>query len=330
MKVSTVIPCHDSNGDMSTAELESQSPLFSVVIPTYNRADLLRQALESVFRQEFRDFEVIVVDDGSREDQSEVMEEYRGRITFLRQENAGPGAARNRGAAVARGEYLAFLDSDDVWFPWTLRTYFYVIQTADFPALIVGKRECFQEVKELQLVSGVVGQYRHFRDFYSSSSLSLWLGASALTIRRATFLATQGFVPGVVNAEDLDLVMQIGTARGLAVVNSPATFGYREHAGSMTRDIGQTLTGISRLIDGESVGRYPGRKCRARERIAILTRSVRPPSLSALAHRRFRDAVSLYWRALPWHLQQLRFKYLIGFWIYALRCVLLFRRRPAE
>src|SRR5580704_8985688 len=103
------------------ANLMAQSPFFSVVIPAFNRTDLLAKALASVFQQEFTNFEVIVVDDGSTDDQSRVVQKYKDRVTFLRQDNAGQGAARNRGAAAARGEYLAFLDSDDLWFPWTLK-----------------------------------------------------------------------------------------------------------------------------------------------------------------------------------------------------------------
>jgi cellulose synthase/poly-beta-1,6-N-acetylglucosamine synthase-like glycosyltransferase len=95
-------------------------PLFSIVIPTFNRERLIAATLESVLAQTEGDFEVIVVDDGSTDGTEAALAPWRDRLTFVRQPNQGPGPARNLGAARAKGEYIAFLDSDDLWFPWTL------------------------------------------------------------------------------------------------------------------------------------------------------------------------------------------------------------------
>ncbi len=91
----------------------------SVIIPTYNRSDLLKRALNSVLRQTFQDFEVIVVDDGSTDNTALVMSNFYGpHIRYIRQpKNSGVAAARNRGLREARGEFIAFLDSDDAWKP---------------------------------------------------------------------------------------------------------------------------------------------------------------------------------------------------------------------
>jgi len=78
--------------------------LFSVVIPTYSRSQLLRATLESVFAQTFTDYEVIVVDDGSTDDTQEMVMSYGEQVQLCRQENAGPGAARNLGVSPARGD----------------------------------------------------------------------------------------------------------------------------------------------------------------------------------------------------------------------------------
>ena len=90
----------------------------SVVIPLYNKAPYVRRALESISNQTFRDFEVIVVDDGSKDDGPRIVAQYPdARFRMIRQPNAGPGPARNRGVAEAQGEYIAFLDADDEWEP---------------------------------------------------------------------------------------------------------------------------------------------------------------------------------------------------------------------
>jgi len=94
--------------------------LVSVVIPTYDRSDLLRQAVESVLDQTYRPVEILVVDDGSTDDTPEVVAAYGPPVRYIRQENAGVSAARNRGMRHARGEFVALLDSDDAWDPWKL------------------------------------------------------------------------------------------------------------------------------------------------------------------------------------------------------------------
>jgi glycosyltransferase involved in cell wall biosynthesis len=99
------------------------TPFFSVVIPVYNRAALLGQAVRSVLAQTEQDFEIVVVDDGSADNPSRVVEELADpRIVFVRHENRGGGAARNTGIDKARGCYIAFLDSDDRFFPHHLAT----------------------------------------------------------------------------------------------------------------------------------------------------------------------------------------------------------------
>lgn len=94
------------------------TPYFSVVIPVYNRADLIGDTIRSVLMQTEQDFEIVVVDDGSRDDPAAAIAEIGDpRIVLLRQENRGGGAARNTGIAQARGHYIAFLDSDDHFLP---------------------------------------------------------------------------------------------------------------------------------------------------------------------------------------------------------------------
>jgi len=88
---------------------------ISVIIPTYNRAPNLKQAIDSVLIQSHKDFELIVVDDGSDDNTAELIADYPHEIVYLKQENRGPAAARNRGIKKARYNILAFLDSDD-WF----------------------------------------------------------------------------------------------------------------------------------------------------------------------------------------------------------------------
>ena len=97
-------------------------PVLSVVIPTYNRLPRVKDAVESVLKQTYRDFEFWVVDDGSTDGTGEALRAFGNKIKYIFRDNRGVSAARNLGARVSRGKYLAFLDSDDLWEPEKLET----------------------------------------------------------------------------------------------------------------------------------------------------------------------------------------------------------------
>ena len=92
-------------------------PLVSIIIPTYNCARYLPEAVNSALGQTCNSLEVIIIDDGSADETQEVLKPYSDRILYLYQANKGVSAARNRGIAMAQGEFIAFLDADDVWLP---------------------------------------------------------------------------------------------------------------------------------------------------------------------------------------------------------------------
>ncbi len=109
-------------------------PVFSIIIPTYNRAHLIDKTIKSVLLQDFKDFEVLVVDDGSNDNTEEIVKGFTdARIQYHKKNNGERGAARNYGAARARGFYINFFDSDDLMYPNHLRVAHKLIETADKP-----------------------------------------------------------------------------------------------------------------------------------------------------------------------------------------------------
>jgi glycosyltransferase involved in cell wall biosynthesis len=288
--------------------------LFSVIIPTFNRAALLADTLRSVFAQRFTDFEVIVTDDGSTDDSAAVLQQYEGRLRVLHQSNQGPGAARNLAAAGAIGRYLAFLDSDDLWFPWTLDVYAsIVIGTLPNPVFVAGKPAVFSDPAALQRIGEEPVALTAFADYYASGREWRWYSASSFVVRADVFKGVDGFAPVWINGEDADLAMRLGTAGPFVQVTAPHTFGYRDHGGSLVSQTRRTLEGVQYALRMEQQNKYPGGGARAGERRTILTRHFRPVMLTCMQERRFADAWKLYFSTWPWHLALGRLRFLVGF-----------------
>lgn len=286
---------------------------FSVIIPTYNRSAWLAETVKSVIAQTDGDHEIIVVDDGSTDDTTEVMKSFGDKIKILSQSNHGPGRARNLGAKAATGEYLAFLDSDDVWFPWTLETYAQVIAQYSRPAFIAGKPFIFSDPMDLTSLSVASTTTNSFPDYFASGDQWRWWGASSFVVRKDAFEAAGGFVDEWINGEDADLAMKLGTASGFVQIAQPATFGYRTHETNETKNTERSLRGVDHMLCEELDGRYPGGSDRQFERWRIICRHAKPMSLACLKQG-WRGAGWRIYRAIfYWNIALRNWKYLIGF-----------------
>src|SRR4051794_6140434 len=233
-------------------------PFFSVIVPTFNRSDLLKKTVSSVFAQNYEDFEVVVVDDGSSDDTLEYLKRLGAKAKILRQKNRGPGSARNRGVEVAAGDFLAFLDSDDVWFPWTLEVYREVIERSGRPAFLAGKPYVFSGDADLGAVTREPATTDKFQDYLASGDEWRWWGVSSFVIRKDAFLDAGGFLEDRINSEDADLALKLGVAAGFVQITAPATFAYRVHAANVKDDLSRTLAGIQYTLTSEQRERYPG------------------------------------------------------------------------
>jgi glycosyltransferase involved in cell wall biosynthesis len=303
--------------------------LFSVIIPTYNRAALLCTALDSVFAQTFTDYEVIVVDDGSTDGTAAMVASYGGRVRYFQQQNKGPGAARNLGAQHATGEYLAFLDSDDLWFPWTLENYRRAIEKFSRPSFIAGTHYDFNDTEQLQMPLLDEPAFEFYHDYFETATIGVWVGTCAAVIQRSVFEEVGGFVDEYINAEDSDLWLRLGIAHSFVNIINPPAFGYRRHSESAVANLRKTHAGLVHMIKNERQGIYPGGSARAAERQNIITRHVRPASLSLAKCSECSLALDLYWKTLRWHIESARVKYLFGFWIILLKHLVQHSKRPS-
>ncbi len=277
------------------------NPRFYVVIPTYNRAQLLRACLESIFIQTYRNFEVIVVDDGSTDDTPAVLAQYKDRVHTIRQVNQGQATARNTGIDAARGDYIAFLDCDDVWFPWTLETFNAVIEAHDRPAVIMGQPLSFHDDSELKETKPELLETSSFADFLTANSNSEgFVGSCAMVIQRQALDQQVRFSNVRMNGEDLDLLMKLCTARGFAWVRKPYTLGYRQHGANSVQNHASTAAGMKFLIKQERRGAYPGGEIRALERRHLILGWTRWWQHRAIDRGDLWMACQLYLALLPW------------------------------
>jgi GT2 family glycosyltransferase len=302
------------------ADSLADMPFFSTIIAAYNRGNLICATLDSAISQSETDEqlqEIIIIDDGSTDDTFTIAQEYEsrypGQIRALRQPNAGPGPARNRGLVEARGEYVCFLDSDDLWFPWTLKTYRTVIERENHPSFIIATALPFDDEAMLRQIAESSLAFDIDPDFYSTAPIDLWHGCSAVVARTDALRSVGGFVDRNINAEDTDLWMKMGTAPGFVHIRSPITVGYREHAMSAVGDTNKTRDGMLHLINQERQERYPGGCSRRKERRTMLTRHIRAASMQCLRARQRKDAWLLYRSSFAWNVRLGRIKYLSGF-----------------
>jgi glycosyltransferase involved in cell wall biosynthesis len=158
--------------------MTDKGDLVSVIIPTYDRALGCKTAVESVLCQTHENVEVIVVDDGSRDDTRDVISGIDERVKYIWQPNAGVAAARNAGLEAVTGEYVAFLDSDDVWLPWKLEAQLSVLRRFPEAGMVWTDMKAVDEngaTKHESYLKLMYGAYRFFdreRDFVASQDLS--------------------------------------------------------------------------------------------------------------------------------------------------------------
>jgi len=208
------------------------APIVSVVIPVRNRASLVRRALDSVFAQTLRRFEVIVVDDGSTDDTPEVVAAYPQPVRLIRCAPTGVSAARNLGIARARGEFVAFLDSDDWFEPTKLERQVGYFALHPDVGMVYTRYSVFDEQTGTQWVhpGGLTAQGDAFRDLMMGF-METPLTTPTVMVRRSVFEVVEPFDTSMDMAEDIDLWCRIARRYNLGFIDEPLSV-IRIHKGN--------------------------------------------------------------------------------------------------
>ena len=246
-------------------------PRFSIIITCYNQSLFIRDAVSSALAQDCTDKEIIVVDDSSTDGSKKILEEYGDAIQLKALEtNAGAPAARNWGASLAIGDYLVFLDGDDLLLPWALNTYGRIIDLKN-PKLILGSmlwfKDAFPSVNIGTSPSEIsVVNYEAF----IKKDRAWRASASALVVDRKSFNNVGGWTSDVFPIDDFDLAFMLGYSGRTIQVLTPQTTAYRVHATNTVHQASRMIDTVFKLIRREELGQYPGgRACRF-ERCAVI------------------------------------------------------------
>lgn len=197
------------------------APRVSVVIPAYNAAWCVRRALDSVLAQEYRDFEVIVVDDGSQDDTAAILATYGAALRVVRKPNGGLSSARNAGIAAAHGEYVAFLDADDWWLPGKLSRQVALMDSRRellFCSTTSGVRT--PEGRRLPDWRCGRGDRPALECIFAVNAHVAGSGSSVLAKREA-FARAGGFDESLRSLEDIDMWMRLAALGGYACIDEP-------------------------------------------------------------------------------------------------------------
>lgn len=207
-------------------------PLISVIIPTFNRWPLVGEAVESVLGQSVSDFELIVVDDGSTDGTAKELARFGSRLHFFATPRGGVAAARNFGVSQARGRYLAFLDSDDLWRPGKLE-----VQTSFFEQH-AEVRVC--QTEEIWIRNGirVNSKFIHRKpsgDIFARSLELCLVSPSAVMMTKELFDRLGGFDETFPVCEDYDLWLRIAAKHSVALIAEPLVIKRGGHGDQLSR-----------------------------------------------------------------------------------------------
>jgi glycosyltransferase involved in cell wall biosynthesis len=206
--------------------------MVSIVVPTYNRSRQVCRAIDSVLAQSYRNYELIIVDDGSSDTTAIRLSEYQDRIQVIRQANRGVSAARNTGIRAAAGEFIALLDSDDQWLPQKLS------RQIDF--FIDNPEAVICQTEEIWVRNGLrvnpKKRHRKYSGMIFEKTLQLCLvSPSAVMMRKSLFDAVGLFDESLPACEDYDFWLRICWKYPVYLINTPLIIKTGGHADQLSR-----------------------------------------------------------------------------------------------
>jgi glycosyltransferase involved in cell wall biosynthesis len=277
---------------------------FSVIIPTYNRSELVKEAIDSVLSQTFKDYELIVVNDGSTDNTKEVLDSYKDKVIAINKENSGAEKSRNAGAEASIGEYLAILDDDDLFFPWTLEVYNKIILCKNNPPFLLGQPLHFINLLPSEIQKNTKQQIKFvsYKDYFSKDR-GIYSSSSMFVIKREFFFKLGGFRKYYEKKDffldDIEFLLRAGTISPVIIIYEPFLFGYRHHSANSIKNLNRVLNSIKYIIENEHSDKFAGGRQRRFERHAIIGGPAYYWLFKALRNDLYKESVSFFLKSFP-------------------------------
>lgn len=209
------------------------SPYFSVIVPVYNREDLVERAIESVLKQSFKDYELILINDGSTDNTLDVLNSYKSdNVHILTQENLGVSRARNNAAKRANGKYLSFLDSDDEWLEHKLQKQYFYLENNPKTKILHGEELWIRNGKRVNPKK--IHQKGGGDQFIPSLSLCL-ISPSTVVLEKESFFDLGMFREDFEVCEDYDLWLKYTSLYDVGFVSDPIIYKYGGHEDQLSQ-----------------------------------------------------------------------------------------------
>ena len=237
-----------------------KNPFVSVIIPSHNRGWILKEAIDSVLVQDYKHFELIVIDDGSTDNTRDILETYAGQIKIIIQKNKGVSAARNAGIASSTGSLLAFLDSDDLWLPKKLSHQVeFFISNPD--ALICQTEEVW--IRNGKRVNPKLKHKKISGDIFEPSLLLCLISPSAVMIKKILFNDVGLFDEELFACEDYDLWLRITYKYRVDLINRSLVVkrgGHNDQISKMPGLDKYRIKALKKIIDGKLLSKKQKKK----------------------------------------------------------------------
>lgn len=261
---------------MIQTHASNSHPTVSVVIPTYNTSRYISDAIDSVLAQTFRDFEVIVIDDGSTDNTRQVLEPYRHQIVYILQENQGVAAARNRAIQQALGEFVALLDADDQWLPDKLEKQLAFLRSQPEVSLLFGDAEMFSATGPVPPSLLARRDFRcqlTERPFIVSDAFHLLLDenfipTSTVIVRKTYLDQVGGFDLDLPPVEDRDMWLRFAHKFPIACISNVLA-RKRTHDSNISSDKKQRMISLIKVLE-KTYANNPSSVPRHKKRLASL------------------------------------------------------------
>lgn len=192
-----------------------EQPLVSVVIPFYSGKDWLFEAIKSVLNQTYKNIEVLVINDGSSENIDDIINKFKPRIRVIKKTNGGPASARNLGIKIAKGKYIAFLDSDDLWLPEKLEKQINFMEKTKY----VWSHHSYQMFWENSKKSRVVDTSKYSGNVYRDTYISFKVQTSTVVIRKSILIENNIYFPNMRYGQDLEFFRRLSKLYHLGYVD---------------------------------------------------------------------------------------------------------------